>query len=1222
MNCFYTESMTPLDTTTILDNNSTTIPDDDNNVPKISNSDIAKSDEHDHKTENGVVNDDKIKSITAVVNSDADIKKDENVIENNNSVSVSEINTESPNDVDDKSTNDCIEEEKMEVVDNNDKSITGKSIKWSVGQLTWAHISHYPYWPCIITLEPNTDIFTKEKSVGRRKVATLIHVQYFGDKGRHGWVSESWIMEYTGIDHFNKLAVEVLKNKKKFVKYAGFIVKSTIQKKWQIAVDEAEKMLLMSIEDRIDIAEKTCASKIKKRGLINNNNNFVNNDKNIINLTNETPPTPPSSIKDSSDESIVIRKTKRTRRKKSDIVHGDFEVYYEETRHKLINFPPESTDDDIRAYLKTTWDSMATYLKNKYKPKKLNDFDCDLLADEQSVKSTSSIISKTNNSESESDCENNDADNDNNKIDDKTTADKSPSPSTSTTTALVEATTPSSSSSSSSSITSTEVAVTTPKKYDSIEEENFKCIDCLSGVAPACFVCNEREEERIRCSMSTCGKHYHASCLKLWPQSHWQGGRIACPYHVCHTCTSDNPQSYQCHSRAPHDRFVRCVRCPSAYHAASSCLPAGSKILTGTHIICPKHYISPNPPLNAAWCFLCTRGGSLICCDTCPTSFHPECLGINAPDGAFICEDCETGRLPLYGEVVWCKLGNYRWWPSRICYPNEIPLNLETATHSNGEFCVEFFGTHNYYWAHRGRCFLYQDGDLNAKVTAIGKKNVDESYKIAVDEANDVYQKLKNEKIAAQDDTIPKRLKPPPYVKLRINKPVGNVKPVEVDSIVACECNPQWSNPCSSDTDCLNRILSIECSPDICPAGEKCNNQAFVRRVYPAMEPFHTAGRGWGLRTLDNIKSGQFVIEYVGEVIDEAEYKRRLHRKKELRNENYYFLTIDNYRLIDAEPKGNLSRFMNHSCQPNCETQKWTVNGDTRIGLFALRDISNNEELTFNYNLASDGETRKPCLCGASNCSGYIGLKVQKPQLTVIQQTKIETAEKVKKQRRRRIHPCWKCGQSIIDTDNLLKCQLRSCFKRYHTDCANIIDNNSKFICPWHHCLTCSDRTASHCTFCSTAYCQNHLEGNLTEQKENGGYLCKIHEDLLFEDDQDFNVDNKNNQNLNNVIIYGKQMSPEYPEPEESDDDFDKASLLADSDSPIEPLSPRGSIIEVVISSEEGDDDSVTQENNKLDNAKDDKLDNNSLINVNDKIKSMGYTTHQLNEIIGIGGGI
>ena len=44
-------------------------------------------------------------------------------------------------------------------------------------------------------------------------------------------------------------------------------------------------------------------------------------------------------------------------------------------------------------------------------------------------------------------------------------------------------------------------------------------------------------------------------------------------------------------------------------------------------------------------------------------------------------------------------------------------------------------------------------------------------------------------------------------------------------------------------------------------------------------------------------------------------------------------------RIIDAGPKGNLTRFMNNSCEPNCETQKWNVNGDLRIGLFATKNI-------------------------------------------------------------------------------------------------------------------------------------------------------------------------------------------------------------------------------------------------------------------------------------------
>lgn len=53
---------------------------------------------------------------------------------------------------------------------------------------------------------------------------------------------------------------------------------------------------------------------------------------------------------------------------------------------------------------------------------------------------------------------------------------------------------------------------------------------------------------------------------------------------------------------------------------------------------------------------------------------------------------------------------------------------------------------------------------------------------------------------------------------------------------------------------------------------------------------------------------GQFVIEYVGELIDEEEFRRRMRRKHEIRDENFYFLTLDKERMIDAGPKGNLAR--------------------------------------------------------------------------------------------------------------------------------------------------------------------------------------------------------------------------------------------------------------------------------------------------------------------------
>ncbi|XP_015436181.1 PREDICTED: histone-lysine N-methyltransferase NSD2 isoform X1 [Dufourea novaeangliae] len=1135
------------------------------------------------------------------------------------------------NDMDDTSDSST----SLSTMEESAPKIIGPSIQcsWVLGELAWARVGNFPFWPCVITLDPILMMYHRLKATARSQIL-MIHVQYFGDKGRHSWVSSNSMIPFTNLDDFKKLSESVTTEvKKRDPKYAAaFVVKPGIKSKWESAIEEAMEVHSMSNEDRANIfkpkekniknrSPKTVVAldekdKTNKRkqlhdlsgldvkrvkqenvnvcetdGTSSKTQKYMENGKSHSKLNSDTPPMSPLSQRDSNDDGSVMQKVEF---KAEEDVDGVFDVFYERNRDMMEDENPDISENDIKEYLKKTWDSMNSSFRKKYRscvtsdtcntPMKENlsdqeDLSTDVESNTKDVKKSRIKVEKEEMTVSETKksrpynlfkgmkqekvcqiCEQTG----------KLTRCKGPCYSyfhlscvkpgeSSPEHSIDESTMDDKILDDIKEIKRNNVDEDDSSgKTDEQEDELFKCIDCLSGVAPACFICNEREGDRIRCSVLACGKHYHSSCLKSWPQSHWQGGRLTCSYHVCHTCSSDNPQDS--HSRTPNEKLARCVRCPSSYHTSTSCLPAGSVILTGSQIVCPKHYQAPHPPVNAAWCFLCTRGGSLICCDTCPTSFHLECLGIDAPDGAFICEDCETGRLPLYGEVVWVKLGNYRWWPSRICYPHEIPENIEAIPHSSGKFCVMFLGSNNYYWIHRGRAFLYQDGDANIKPPIGKKNNRDDTYRKALEEANDIHQRLKIERAAAKDHG-PRGLKPPPYVKLKMNKPVGNVKPTEVESIVACDCDAEWENPCAPGTDCLNRILLVECSPGICPAGSKCNNQAFARRQYPAMEPFYTVARGWGLRSLEHINAGQFVIEYVGEVIDEAEYKRRLHRKKELKNENFYFLTIDNNRMIDAEPKGNLSRFMNHSCSPNCETQKWTVNGDTRIGLFALCDIEPGEELTFNYNLACDGETRKPCLCGASNCSGFIGLKVQKPQVTTpsIHQKKFEKIDKMKRQKRSRKHSaCWSCGQEIEKLDDFVVCDQKTCNKKYHKACVVIDDEDSRFSCPWHHCTECGRRTSAHCSFCSAAFCQVHLEGNLFEYGEKGGFVCKLHENMEI---QKSSVEDEKDYSDNDT-----ETDREY-----SSTGSNSPLVVMEKAVPREP-SPRVSIVEVHPSSEESEE--------------------------------------------------
>lgn len=69
-------------------------------------------------------------------------------------------------------------------------------------------------------------------------------------------------------------------------------------------------------------------------------------------------------------------------------------------------------------------------------------------------------------------------------------------------------------------------------------------------------------------------------------------------------------------------------------------------------------------------------------------------------------------------------------------------------------------------------------------------------------------------------------------------------------------------------------------------------------------------------------RSGEFLMEYVGEVVDPKDFRRRAKDYSKDKNRHYYFMALKSDQIIDATAKGNISRFINHSCDPNSETQK------------------------------------------------------------------------------------------------------------------------------------------------------------------------------------------------------------------------------------------------------------------------------------------------------------
>uniref|UniRef100_A0A1B0BEG3 Histone-lysine N-methyltransferase n=1 Tax=Glossina palpalis gambiensis TaxID=67801 RepID=A0A1B0BEG3_9MUSC len=553
------------------------------------------------------------------------------------------------------------------------------------------------------------------------------------------------------------------------------------------------------------------------------------------------------------------------------------------------------------------------------------------------------------------------------------------------------------------------------------------CQECSNNEPLKCLICNSSKSQRdddplITCSMQNCERAFHPSCCKHWPHAkrtyskkHIESFR--CPSHVCHTCVSDNPkEKFQQLSNA---KIVKCVKCPASYHCYSSCIPAGSQILSAAYIICPSHTNSKSDmTINVNWCFICVEGGQLVCCETCPVAVHVRCLERPIDNNAvYICDECESGRKPLYGEIVWAKFNNFRWWPAIILPPPQVPQNIAKMPHSESDFVVRFFGTNDHGWISRRRVYLYVEGDCSRPPRT--KSSLDARYTKGVEEAKRIYEIISMKK--SQLRLVNKeKLHPQPFVRIKTNRAVLPVKlQIDIEKVSKCNCKASDQNPCGPYSNCLNRVLFNECNPKICPAKERCQNQMFESRISPRLDVVHMKDRGFGLVCREFIPAGAFIIEYVGEVINDDEFKARLLQKTKDRDENFYFLSVEKDYIIDAEPKGNLARFMNHSCDPNCETQKWVVNSLVRIGLFAIKDIQKDTELTFNYHwddLMSN--KKKICLCGSKNCSRQIGAKPKE----VADIDVIETATsgvRVKSKAKSKIKAARKLSRKSASSNNL-----------------------------------------------------------------------------------------------------------------------------------------------------------------------------------------------------------
>ena len=235
---------------------------------------------------------------------------------------------------------------------------------------------------------------------------------------------------------------------------------------------------------------------------------------------------------------------------------------------------------------------------------------------------------------------------------------------------------------------------------------------------------------------------------------------------------------------------------------------------------------------------------------------------------------------------------------------------------------------------------------------------------------------------------------------------------------------------------CLNKCIFWECDEN-CRCGVSCRNRKFQNHEYADVYPIKTENRGWGLCAGTFIPKDTFIMQYIGEIysLDSETGKKRMYEYQD--KTCTYLMGLPNNRneVVDPNRQGNMARFINHSCDPNCETKKCTVKGELCIGIFTKKDIKENEELTFNYDFDLCKTPYQRCLCGAPNCRGYLGISTD------------ENKRKLTK-----LPNCEICKENCKHNDTIIDC--KTCGKFFHKKCAKKkgqLTNNDEYKCS--HCF-------------------------------------------------------------------------------------------------------------------------------------------------------------------------
>ena len=146
----------------------------------------------------------------------------------------------------------------------------------------------------------------------------------------------------------------------------------------------------------------------------------------------------------------------------------------------------------------------------------------------------------------------------------------------------------------------------------------------------------------------------------------------------------------------------------------------------------------------------------------------------------------------------------------------------------------------------------------------------------------------------------------------------------------------------------------------------------------------------------EGFERGKKIIEYIGEKITKEESKKREKEQEEIAKKDnrmgaIYTFELDENFDIDGNIPENTAKYINHSCNPNCETDII----DDHIWIISIKDIKKGEELTYDYCFDLENFEKYPCRCNTGKCAGYIVDEEYREEVKKRNQSKIKEKDKI-----------------------------------------------------------------------------------------------------------------------------------------------------------------------------------------------------------------------------------